>query len=154
MKKKAIHKHILYSIGILFTVYLAYSICQFLPFENNYANSQDTISQDQLNRWVFEINKKHPPPFMVDEETKAFSISAGPGQFIWKYTMINATAKELKEINFIREVQSNLTRDVCNNSELAAYINRGLSIVYMYYGKDGNIAGSVTVNSSKCQKLQ
>lgn len=116
-----------------------------------FSNRTIAIPQEQLDSWVYELNKQFSTPYMVDEETKAFSISSEEGQIIYKYSMINFTAQQLKNKDFITEMKDKITNNFCNDKERVDYLQRGVSFVYIYYGKDENSAGSFTIDKNACK---
>ena len=141
-------------IGIFILISIASifgkDIAQYFSAEF-FSNQTIAIPQEQLDSWVYELNKQFPTPYMVDKETKAISISSEEGQIIYKYSMINFTAQQLKNKDFMIKMKDKITNNFCNDKERVGYLQRGVSFVYMYYEKDQNLAGSFTIDKNACK---
>jgi hypothetical protein len=103
----------------------------------------DTIEQ-QLITTAKEFNRRCP--FLVDEETRADSISAGPGsELTYHFTLIKRSITEL-DLNKLREsIRPNILANIRTNMEMKQLKDLNVSFVYAYVDKGGRAAVEITV---------
>jgi len=139
--------------NILFFFIVVITFVVFGQIDKNFS-AEDVTSRSKaiLNSIVEQVRKTQKLPVMVDNETEWTSVSAGNGEFICKYKMLEANAENINKNSFIVLMKKHLlSSGVCgkgNNKN--AVLARGIDLRYMYYDKIGNLIGSFTITSQDC----
>lgn len=95
------------------------------------------------------VNKK--TPIMVDAHTRLDGASAGPGRiFTYHNTFVNAALNDVDMTLFYGLFRRELRTRVCENKAMHPMLKLGVTAVYEYRSKDGQIVGSVSVTQKDC----
>lgn len=89
-------------------------------------------------------------PRMVDEETRLDRIEAGAGEVVYFYTLINYSYDQLNW-NTVKESVFKASKiNYCEGAQMAAFRDNNVDMLYMYYDKNGEMAGTVKIPRSSC----
>lgn len=110
----------------------------------------DVTSKEFLSEVADKMNKEYKVPFMVDKETQLTHVSAEKRKIIYQYIMVNYKADDLKKNNFISNMKNSITPKVCKHDRLIIHLKEGVSFIYSYYGKDGDLIGVFSVTPEEC----
>lgn len=90
-------------------------------------------------------------PVAVDNDTRLDSVSAVPGQhFIYHYTLVALNGNDVNADSFHDLVRPQLKSRLCDSSEMQKFLRNGVTISYLYKGKDGQPIGSAKFAPSDC----
>lgn len=108
------------------------------------------MSPDVEAQLAKEVAKLNPQlPKMADNETRIDRVSSGPGRtFTYHHTMIHHTGQDIDMAFFNNSFAPGLQRNVCQ--QLKVMIQRGVTVVYSYQGRDGKPITSVVTTSQHC----
>ena len=90
-------------------------------------------------------------PIAVDNDTRLDSVSAVPGQhFIYHYTLVSLNAGDVSPERFQNSVKPQLKNRLCDSTEMQNFLKNGVTISYLYKGKDGQRIGGAKFAPSDC----
>jgi hypothetical protein len=90
-------------------------------------------------------------PMAVDNDTRLDSVSAVPGShFIYHYTLIALNSSDVNTNSFDKLVKPQLKSRLCDSAEMRNFLKNGVSISYLYKGKDGQPIGGAKFAPSEC----
>lgn len=109
----------------------------------------DNAVDNVLVKVSAQMNKKLP--IAVDNDTRLDRVSAVPGQhFIYHYTLVGLNASEVSVDRFQNSVKPELKNRLCDSSEMQNFLKNGVTISYLYKGKDGQPIGGAKFVPSDC----
>jgi hypothetical protein len=113
------------------------------------ALESETGVDNVLVKVTSQMNKKLP--MAVDKDTRLDSVSAVPGrQFIYHYTLVSVSSTDVSADNFDKLVKPQLKSRLCSSAEMQNFLKNGVTISYLYKGKDGQPIGSAKFAPSEC----
>ena len=113
------------------------------------ALESDNAIDDVLVKVSAQMNKKLP--IAVDGETRLDSVSAVPGQhFIYHYTLVALNSADVSAESFQTVIKPQLKSRLCESAEMQNFLRNGVTISYLYKGKDGQPIGSAKFEPSEC----
>ncbi len=84
------------------------------------------------------INLNNGLPKVIDDDTRADSISVEPGpRLVTKYTYTTFSSKEFDSEIFNKKVKKNIKKGICDNDEVLRRMKWGLVYSYEFFGNDG-----------------
>ena len=100
--------------------------------------------EEELVSAAAEINKKCP--YMLDDETRADSLSPGPGKAItYYYTLVKRSAAKLDIPRLQEAVRPAIVRNVQTNPQMVALRKLQVKFFYKYFDRNGSPAFDLTV---------
>lgn len=113
----------------------------------------ETGVDNVLVKAASQINKKLP--MNVDENTRLDSVSAVPGrQFIYHYTLVTLNSTDVSADKFDSVVKPQLKNRLCESADMQNFLKNGVTISYLYKGKDGQPIGGAKFAPSECRLHQ
>lgn len=113
------------------------------------ARESETGVDNVLVKVSAQINKKLP--ITVDNDTRLDSVSAVPGRhFIYHYTLVALNGGDVSPGNFDKLVKPQLKSRLCDSTEMINFLKNGVTISYLYKGKDGQPIGGAKFAPSEC----
>jgi hypothetical protein len=113
------------------------------------AFESETGVDNVLVKLSSQMNQKLP--MAVDSETRLDKVSAVPGRhFIYHYTLIALNSNEISSDNFHQIVRPQLKKRLCASSEMRSFLKNGVTISYLYQGKDGQPIGGAKFTPGEC----
>jgi hypothetical protein len=108
-----------------------------------------TAVDDVLVKVSAQMNKKLP--MFVDKDTRLDSVSAVPGRhFIYHYTLVTFNSSDVTADKFHNVIRPRLKSRLCESAEMQNFLRNGVSISYLYRGKDGQPVGGAKFEPSEC----
>lgn len=112
------------------------------------ANSDQAVDE-VLAKMSVRMNRKLP--VSVDKDTRLDRVSAVPGQhFIYHYTLVNLGANDVNTDTFHKKFKPRLKDRLCGSTEMQNFLKNGVSISYLYKGKEGAPIGGAKFAPSDC----
>jgi hypothetical protein len=117
------------------------------------ALESETGIDNVLVKAASQINKKLPMD--LDENTRLDSVSAVPGrQFIYHYTLVTLNSTDVSADTFDSVVKPQLKNRLCESADMQNFLKNGVTISYLYKGKDGHPIGGARFAPSECSQHQ
>jgi hypothetical protein len=131
-------KNIIVSIVAALSAVIAFNAVKHL-FPSKSSSLDTTLMQASS-----EINKGLP--VMLDKETRLDTTTALPGKsLLYKYTLVNFTAKDVSKDDLITKVKPISVNVYKTSDTMKTFRNKGVTMVYQYYDKNGVFIGDFTV---------
>lgn len=108
------------------------------------ANPLDQKLQPYLDR----LNTRRPTmvaPTLRQEKSTVFN-----GVMTNIYTEVTKTAYELARMNLSTTQRPFIFPAICKTNDTGRMLREGYSFRYLYYGKDGNLAGQLIITPADC----
>jgi hypothetical protein len=100
--------------------------------------------EEQLVTTAAEMNKRCP--IMLDDETRADSVSAGPGKALtYNYTLVKRSVKQLDIPRLMERLRPSIAHNAKTNPDLEHLRELQVTFVYKYADKNGSTAFDLTV---------
>lgn len=113
------------------------------------AIESETGVDNVLVKMSSQINKKLP--MAVDNDTRLDNVSAVPGrQFIYHYTLVGLNGADVSKDSFEMLFKPKLKSRLCESAEMKNFLKNGVTISYLYKGKDGQPIGGAKFAPSEC----
>lgn len=113
------------------------------------AADSNTGIDEVLTKMSVRMNKNLPA--IVDKDTRLDQVSAVPGQhFIYHYTLVNLSVGDISTDTFHKVVKPRLKERLCSSAEMQSFLKNGVSISYLYKGKDGKPIGGAKFAPNEC----
>lgn len=125
-------------LKILFRIFIVFSLA--LPL------GAQAISDAELQQAADVVNQR--TPMMVDKDTRLDSAASGNQRLIYNYTLINYNASDLDREKFETALRPTLLKAGCQT--LKPLLSEGVSVHYVYKGKDAATVGSVILSPGDC----
>lgn len=129
-------------------------VCMFLVLASGVVNAADKqkSSEKDIEKLLIEGSKKINTqlPTMVDADTRLDTTMVIGNQMHYKYTMINASAKDIDKKATTKELKSMLVANQCGTDNMLKLLRMGVSYHYMYQDKNGNIISTIKVSKKDC----
>jgi len=112
------------------------------------ANPLDQKLQSYLDR----LNTRRPTmvaPTLRQEKSTVFN-----GVMTNIYTEVTKTAYELAPMNLSATQRPFIFPAICKTNDTGRMLREGYSFRYLYYGKDGNLAGQLIITPADCAGAQ
>ncbi len=111
-------------------------------------SKEEFQSIEFLSKVAAEASKSAPK--MVDSGTELRSVTAGERAIIYHYALVNYAAEELDGEKFVAAVRERVESAACSNQGLRTFWENGVSVHYVYAGKDGRPVGTLVVTPERC----
>jgi hypothetical protein len=99
------------------------------------------------------MNKRMPE--QVDPETRLDRVSAEPGaHFSYHYTLVDSASTNVDKANFSSSIRSKVKNSVCASSQIRNFFNHGVTVGYLYQGKDGLPVGGTDFTPTFCDDVK
>jgi len=108
------------------------------------------VSKEVLSKFADEASKVSNLPKMIDEEFEWTRISAEKGELIYYYTVIDHRAKDIDEKKLLPQLKTDTKSNICKNDDMTYLLKIGVSFVYKYYGKNGDLIGLYRITPKDC----
>lgn len=108
------------------------------------------VSKEVLSKFADEASKLLNLPTMIDEELELTRISAENGELIYHYNVIGYRAEDIDEKKFLPQLKNDTKSNTCKNDDMAYLLKTGVSFVYEYYGKNGDLIGLYRITPRDC----
>ena len=113
------------------------------------ALESETSVDNVLVKVSTQINRKLP--MAVDKDTRLDSVSAVPGRhFIYHYTLVALNGRDVGVGDFDKLVKPQLKSRLCESTEMKNFLKNGVTISYLYKGKDNQPIGGAKFAPSEC----
>lgn len=112
-------------------------------------NSNDSLD-NALLKAASEMNKKLP--MMIDSETRLDTTTGGNKTFQYNYTLVNYSAANISSQEIHNALEQKIINGVCTTKEMEAFVKKGVTVAYAYYGNDGKQITVISVAPSQCNK--
>lgn len=104
---------------------------------------------DVLVKLSAKMNANLPAP--VDSDTRLDQVTAAPGQhLIYHYTLVNFTSDDIATDDFDKMIKPRLKTRLCESAEMRNFLKNGVTISYLYKGKDGKPIGGAKFEPREC----
>jgi len=95
------------------------------------------------------MNKRMPE--VIDQDTRLDRVSAEPGShFSYHYTLLANDSIEDVRANFVSTVRPQLKNKVCESAQNRNFFVHGITVSYVYQGKDGAAIGGAEFAPDSC----
>ncbi|OGB23442.1 MAG: hypothetical protein A3I66_01915 [Burkholderiales bacterium RIFCSPLOWO2_02_FULL_57_36] len=109
----------------------------------------ETTVDNVLTKVSAQMNGKLP--IAIDSDTRLDSISAVPGRhLIYHYTLVTLNGDDVKAESFHNLARPQLKNRLCDSAEMQNFLKNGVTISYLYKGKDGQPIGGAKFVPSDC----
>jgi hypothetical protein len=125
-------------LKILFRTFIVFSLA--LPL------GAQAISDAELQQAADAVNQR--TPLMVDKDTRLDNATSGKQRLIYNYTLINYKSGDLDREKFESALRPGLLKAGCQT--LKPLLSEGVSVHYVYKGKDAGTVGSVILSPGDC----
>ena len=71
-------------------------------------------------------------------------------EFHYNYTLVTQARSDLSPDQLMSALKPTLTRSVCSNAEMRAFMSPGVDLVYNYAAKDGAHVVSIRITRDAC----
>ena len=113
------------------------------------ALEKETQVDNVLLKASTQINKTLP--LAVDTDTRLDRVSAVPGRhFIYHYTLVALNSRDIGNGNFDTLFKPQLKSRLCDSADMKNFLKNGVTISYLYKGKDGEPIGGAKFAPSEC----
>jgi DNA-directed RNA polymerase subunit H (RpoH/RPB5) len=97
------------------------------------------------------INLNNGLPKIIDDDTRADSISVEPGpRLVTKYTYTSFSSEEYDSEIFNKKVKKNIKKGICDNDEVLKRMKLGLVYSYEFFGNDGTKLATAEFEIKDC----
>lgn len=104
---------------------------------------------DVLVKMCETMNKRMPET--IDQDTRLDRVSAEPGpHFSYHYTLVAANSTDVDKASFANMIKVRVEGKLCDSTQVRSFFNHGISVSYMYRGKDGLPIGGVDFATNSC----
>lgn len=95
------------------------------------------------------MNKRMPE--LIDSETRLDRVSSEPGpHFSYHYTLLASNSAEIDKATFITNRRAQLKSTMCQSTQIRSFLSHGITVAYMYRGKDGVPVGAAEFKPDSC----
>lgn len=130
------------------------AVCMLLVFASGVVNAanKQKFSEKDVEKLLIESSKKINAqlPTMVDADTRLDTTMVIGNQMHYKYTMINAFAKDINKKATTKELRSMLVANQCSTDNMLKLLKMGVSYHYMYQDKNGIIISTIKISEKDC----
>jgi len=99
------------------------------------------------------MNKKMPE--VIDAETRLDRVSAEPGaHFSYHYTLTTTSSTAIDKANFAGAIRTQLKTKLCDSVQVRSFFNHGVTVGYLYQGKDGLPIGGADFAPNSCDGVR
>ena len=124
-------------------------------YETYGAGREDQAKQlDNVLLKVSEYMNKRMPE-QVDSETRLDRVSAEPGaHFSYHYTLLDSVSTTVDKAAFSSSIKGKVKSAVCASTQIRNFFNHGVTVGYLYQGKDGLPVGGADFAPSFCDDVK
>lgn len=98
------------------------------------------------------MNKRMPE--QVDSETRLDRVSAEPGaHFSYHYTLLDSASGSVDKTAFSNNLKEKVKPSVCASAQIRNFFNHGVTVGYLYQGKDGVPVGGADFAPTFCDDV-
>lgn len=119
-------------------------------FAVSQASAEGLFSATVLKSALAEANKGLP--VMIDQDTRMDRIEAGHDEAVYFFTLVNHTYDQFDWKLVTANVLAGAKPNYCTNPDMALFKNGHISMLYIYYDKNGELAGTVKIPSTICDE--
>jgi hypothetical protein len=95
------------------------------------------------------MNKRMPESF--DQDTRLDRVSAEPGShFSYHLTLLASNSSDIDKTSFAGTVRQHLKSKLCDSTQIRSFFNHGVTVAYLYQGKDGLPIGGTEFAPDSC----
>ena len=114
---------------------------------------QEKQLDDVLLRLSAHMNKRMPE--VVDSNTRLDRVSAEPGaHFSYHYTLLDSNGVDTDKAAFASTIRQKVKGAVCASAQIRNFFNHGVTVGYLYQGKDGVPVGGTDFAPGFCDDVQ
>lgn len=139
-------------IGIVIALSFSNVIGKYLSskylVETSSKSSNEGDIDDILIQTSSMLNKKLP--MMVNKDTRLDSTSGIGKEFHYLYTLISFSLSEIDRKEFKRKMSPLIKNKTCSTASTKSFLKIGVTLKFIYYGKNGNKIMSIKVTPSQC----
>ena len=138
-------------IGLLIVVAFAGSIGKLIgrsTSERFFEGKESAEINSVLLKTANEINKKLP--IMIDKNTRLDSTVGLNNKFQYNYTMVSFTSLEIDQSTLKGQFPLMIKNRACSSKDMKRFFENGVTVDYVYRGKNGNSITTISVTPSKC----
>lgn len=106
----------------------------------------------KLQPYLDRLNRGRPTmvaPTLRQEKSTVFN-----GEMTNIYTEVSRTAYELAQMNLSVTQRPFIFPAICQTNDTGRMLREGYSFRYLYYGKDGKLAGQLIIGPSDCASVR
>lgn len=89
-------------------------------------------------------------PVMVDKGTRLDNTVGVNNKFKYNYTMISMNASDIDKTVFQNEFSTTIKNRACTREDMQAFFENGITVEFIYSGKEGKNIGMIAVSPSDC----
>jgi hypothetical protein len=122
---------------------------------NSYGTGQDAQAKqlDEVLRQVCDHMNKHMPE-AIDKETRLDRVSSEPGpHFFYHYTLLESNSTDVDKTSFASTMRPQLRSKLCASPQIKNFFSHGISVSYVYQGKDGLPIGTADFAPNSCDNV-
>lgn|GEM_PF-1528227 len=99
------------------------------------------------------MNKRMPE--QIDSETRLDRVSAEPGaHFSYHYTLLDSASTTVDKTAFSSNIKEKVKPSVCSSAQIRNFFNHGVTVGYLYQGKDGLPVGGADFAPTFCDDVK
>jgi hypothetical protein len=90
-------------------------------------------------------------PESIDRDTRLDRVSAEPGpHFSYHYTLLARNSMDVDKSSFAIAIRKQLKNQLCDSTQIRSFFDHGITVSYMYQGKDGLPIGGAEFPPNSC----
>ncbi|RDH82475.1 MAG: hypothetical protein DIZ80_09295 [endosymbiont of Galathealinum brachiosum] len=89
-------------------------------------------------------------PMMLDSDTRMDNVSLVDKNYLYKYTLVNATNKSLDKKRFKKIMFDSLKETVCSEKSLVSLLNQDYKFIYRYKDKNNSLVMDIILSKKYC----
>jgi hypothetical protein len=90
-------------------------------------------------------------PKMIDAETRLDHVSGAGKTIVYSFTLVNYTSQTLSDVDLQSDLYNNVLNSVCTNTSPKTFIDAGVTVTSIYFGKDRKLIGTISIHPSQCK---
>jgi hypothetical protein len=108
---------------------------------------------DVLLKVCVYMNKRMPET--IDPETRLDRVSAEPGpHFSYHYTLLASNSTDVDKASFANMIKVRVESKLCDSTQVRSFFSHGITVSYMYQGKDGLPIGGAEFAPNSCDNAK
>lgn len=112
------------------------------------SSTAQEVTEADIKAVVVELNKGLP--LMIDEDIRVDRIEAGYGEAVYFYTFVNDTYDQIDWKIATELMLETAANYYCNSPVLVPFRENGVSMLYIYYDKNGDLVGTIKIPNTIC----
>jgi len=90
-------------------------------------------------------------PLMLNEETRLDATITANNHLFFQYTLVNYKSNELYKDDVKSLAETIAKYNICLNQDFKKFLQEGVKISSLYFGKDGILIAKITIDSKFCE---